>query len=98
MYIRTLISQSFKGQFTKKSKKTIEILGCNSFDEFKIHIESKFTDEMNWGNYASYWQLDHKTPISLAKNEKEVYELNHYTNFQPMYWKDNISKGNRRSD
>lgn len=94
--IRTLITQSFKGQFTRKSKKTLQILGC-SFEEFKIHIESLFTEEMNWSNYATYWQLDHKTPISWAKNEEDVYKLNHYTNFQPMYWKDNISKGNRRS-
>lgn len=95
--IRTLITQSFKGQFTKKSKKTLQILGC-SFEEFKIHIESLFTDEMDWGNYATYWQLDHKIPISWSKTEEDVYKLNHYTNFQPLYWKDNISKGNRRSD
>lgn len=95
--IRTLITQSFKGQFTSKSKKTLQILGC-SFEEFRNHIESLFTEEMNWSNYATYWQLDHKTPISWAKSEEDVYRLNHYTNFQPMYWKDNISKGNRRSD
>jgi hypothetical protein len=95
--IRSLISQSFKGQYTKKSKKTIEILGC-TFDEFKIYIESQFTEEMNWNNYSIYWQLDHKIPISWAKDENEVYRLNHYTNFQPLYWKENISKGNRRSD
>jgi hypothetical protein len=53
---------------------------------------------MYWENYADYWQLDHKIPISWAKNEEEVYELNHYTNFQPLFWKENISKGNRRSD
>jgi hypothetical protein len=86
-----------RGQYTKKSKKTIQILGC-SFEEFKVYIESQFTEEMCWENYATYWQLDHKTPISWAKNENEVYELNHYTNFQPLHWKENISKGNKRSD
>lgn len=30
-----------------------------------------------------------------AKTEDEVYELNHYTNFQPLYWVDNYAKGNR---
>ena len=53
---------------------------------------------MNWDNYASYWQLDHKIPISWSNTELEVYELNKYTNFQPLYWKDNITKGNRWSD
>jgi len=95
--IRTLISQSFKGQFTSKAKKTIEILGCD-FETFKEHIETKFTDDMNWNNYASYWQLDHKTPISWAECEEDVYKLNHYTNFQPLFWKENISKGNRWKD
>lgn len=57
--IRTLISQSFKGQFTKKAK---------------------------------------KTPISWSENKEDVYKLNHYTNFQPLFWKDNISKGNRWED
>jgi hypothetical protein len=95
--IRTLITQSFKGQFTKKAKKTIEILGCD-FETFKEHIESQFTDDMNWDNYASYWQLDHKTPISWSESEEDVYKLNHYTNFQPLFWKDNISKGNRWED
>ncbi len=92
--IRGLIANSFKGQFTKKAKKTIEILGC-SFEEFKTHIQNQFTDVMNWDNYSTYWQLDHIKPISWAKSEQDVYDLNHYTNFQPLYWKDNISKGNR---
>jgi len=95
--IRNLISQSFKLQFTKKSKKTIEILGCD-FETFKEYIESQFTDEMNWDNYASYWQLDHKIPISWSEKEEDVYELNHYTNFQPLFWRDNISKGNKWCD
>ena len=95
--IRNLISQSFKDQFTTKAKKTIEILGCD-FKTFKEHIESQFTDDMNWGNYATYWQLDHKIPISWSESEEDLYKLNHYTNFQPLYWKDNISKGNRWKD
>jgi hypothetical protein len=95
--IRTLITQSFKGQFTTKAKKTIEILGCD-FETFKEHIETQFTDDMSWNNYASYWQLDHKTPISWSECEEDVYKLNHYTNFQPLFWKENISKGNRWGD
>lgn len=94
--IRTLISQSFKTQYTKKSKKTVEILGC-SYEEFKKFIENKFDENMNWNNYATYWQLDHIIPISWATNEEEVYKLNYYQNFQPKYWKDNIKKGNKYS-
>jgi len=92
--IRALILISFKNQFTKKSKKTKEILGC-SFEEFKIYLEEQFDENMNWDNQGSYWHMDHKKPISLAMTEEEVYELNHYTNFQPLYWEDNLSKGNK---
>ena len=92
--IRSLILISFKGKFTEKSKKTTEILGCN-FQEFKIYLESKFDENMTWENHGTYWHIDHIKPISLAKNKKEVYDLNHYSNFQPLYWKDNLSKGNK---
>lgn len=92
--IRSLISTSFRKSFSKKAKKTIEILGC-SFEEFKIYIENMFDMYMSWDNYVIYWQLDHIRPISWAKNEKELYELNHYTNFKPLYWKDNLDKSNK---
>jgi hypothetical protein len=92
--IRSLILISFKNQFTKKSKKTVEILGC-SFEEFKVHLESQFDENMNWENHGTYWHMDHIKPISLAKNEKEVFDLNHYTNFQPLFWLDNLSKSNK---
>ena len=49
---------------------------------------------MSWDNYGK-WHLDHITPISLGKTEEEVIVLNHYTNYQPLWEKDNLSKGNR---
>jgi len=92
--IRSLISTSFRKKYTIKSKKTIEILGC-SFEEFKLHIEGKFDINMNWENYGTYWHLDHMIPISWSKNEEELIKLNHYSNYQPLYWKENLKKGNR---
>jgi hypothetical protein len=92
--IRSLIRLSIVNQFTTKSKKTIEILGC-SFDEFKSYLESKFDDKMNWENQGTYWHMDHIIPISSAQTEEDVYRLNHYTNFQPLYWLDNLKKSNK---
>jgi len=92
--IRTLIRNSIKRQFTEKSKKTIEILGC-TYEEFKIYLESQFDENMNWENQGSYWHMDHIKPISLATSKDEVYKLNHYTNFQPLYSLDNLIKGNK---
>lgn len=89
--IRSLIRNSLKRGFTKKSKKTVDILGCD-FLKFKEHLEAKFDDNMNWNNQGTYWHLDHIVPISSAKTEEDVIRLNHYTNFQPLYWLENIHK------
>jgi hypothetical protein len=94
--IGTLIKVSIlRNGFSKKSK-TGKILGC-SFIEFKIYLESKFDENMNWENHGTYWHLDHIVPISWAKDEQEVIRLNHYTNFQPLKASENQSKGNRYS-
>jgi hypothetical protein len=95
--IRSLIRNAFKRGFTTKSKKTIEILGC-SFEDFKIHLESQFDEKMNWENQGTYWHMDHIIPISSAITEEDVYRLNHYTNFQPLYWEDNLKKSNKIVD
>jgi len=53
-----------------------------------------FIDEMSWENYGD-WHLDHIIPSSWAENEEEIIKLNHYKNFQPLWAKDNLTKGNR---
>lgn len=74
----------------KKQYKTEQLLGC-SYKEFKEYLESKFESWMNWENRGRYngepnfgWDIDHITPISLAKNEEELFKLSHYTNLQPL--------------
>lgn len=94
--IRTRISQTLSGY--SKSSSTLNILGLNTFNEFKIYLESKFQPNMNWSNYGfgeNKWVIDHIIPISSAKNEKEIYKLNHYNNLQPMWWRDNMIKGKK---
>jgi hypothetical protein len=78
------------GRYYDKALTTIEILGC-SIEEFKLYIESKFESWMNWDNYGKYngefnygWDFDHIIPICSANTIDMVYELNHYTNFQPL--------------
>lgn len=89
--LRSTIGRGFKTYI--KNKHTEEILGC-SFSEFKIYIEQKFSDGMTWNNYGE-WELDHIIPISSATTEEEVYKLNHYTNFQPLWMSENRKKGNK---
>ncbi len=88
--IRILMSQRLSNKGYKKNSKTAQILGCD-FDTFKLHIERKFTNGMSWNNYGK-WHLDHIYPISKATSEEMALQLNHYTNFQPLWAKDNICK------
>jgi len=94
--IRTLIWISIKKMGFDKNGRTEDILGCN-FDLFMKHIEEQFKEGMTWENHGQ-WHLDHKKPISWAKSEEEVYELNHYTNFQPLWASENLTKNNKWSD
>jgi hypothetical protein len=76
-----------------KTKKTFDIVGCSP-EFLKEHIEKQFTDGMCWENQGKYgWHIDHVIPLSSAKTEKEIYELCHYTNLQPLWAGDNLKKG-----
>ena len=93
--IRCLIGVSLKHKGIKKNSKTSDILGC-SFEEFKLHLESKFEEWMTWDNYGLYngelnygWDVDHIIPTNSAKTEDDVIKLNHYTNLQPLCSKTN---------
>jgi hypothetical protein len=88
--IRSLIRNSFRYKGIKKNSKTQEILGC-SFEDFKLHLESKFEDWMTWENRALYngelnygWDIDHIIPLITAETEEDIIRLNNYTNLQPL--------------
>ena len=76
-----------------KKNKTFNIVGCSP-DFLKKHLESQFIENMSWDNYGFYgWHIDHIIPLSSAKNEKEIFELCHYSNLQPLWAGDNLKKG-----
>ena len=88
--VRNFINSSVKKNGFTKKRKSFEFLGC-SFQEFKLHLESKFQPWMNWGNHGLYngdfnygWDIDHIQPLASAKSEEEIIKLNHYTNLQPL--------------
>jgi hypothetical protein len=78
--------------YTRKSK-TGDIIGC-TWEDLKKYIESKFQDGMTWENRNS-WHIDHIIPLASAKSVEELYKLNHYTNLQPLWAKDNMKKGKK---
>jgi hypothetical protein len=93
---RNLLIKSFKrarnGRY-KKSKKTEEILGCD-MAFFMSYIKSKFQKGMTFENHGE-WHIDHIIPISSANTEEEIIALNHYTNLQPLWAYENLTKANK---
>lgn len=66
-------SMSAHIRFSLKSKKggrKWESLVGYTLEDLIKHLEKKFKKEMNWGNYGSYWHIDHRKPKSWF--EKKV--------------------------
>ena len=82
--IRSLVSHAYTKRDYSKKTSTYSILKC-SWKEFKIHLEN---NPYEFKIDTVDIDLDHIIPISSAKTEKEVLELNHHTNFQllPKYY------------
>jgi hypothetical protein len=100
--LRTILSvainQQLKSINSIKNKRSLEIVGLESWELLKEHIEHQWIEGMDWTNYGNKkesWSIDHIIPISTAQTEEEVYKLNHYTNLRPMWHIDNIKKGNK---
>ncbi len=80
-----------------KNEHTLNLLGC-SIEDFRKHIELQWESWMSWENHGKKtWHIDHIIPIDsfdLTK-EEEQKKCFHYTNMQPMYWRDNLIKSNK---
>jgi len=92
----------------RKSLKILNIEKCKAgwqslvgytAEQLKLHLEQRFTPEMSWENYGSYWHIDHIEPQSWFKYDsmdhpafKACWALD---NLQPLEAKANMSKSNR---
>lgn len=79
-----------------KTQRAVEILGC-SYAELARHLEEKFKPGMTWENRGE-WHIDHIVPLASAKTEEDLLRLCHYTNLQPLWAFENLSKGARMPD
>jgi hypothetical protein len=89
--IRVRMKQVIQG---KKADHAMKLVGCNV--EFLMnHLESTFKPGMTWNNYGK-WHIDHIIPLALygdllldAEWQKEAF---HWSNLQPLWAAENISK------
>jgi hypothetical protein len=82
--------EAFNNKGYSKNSKTQEMLGVD-WEVCKAHIERQFNKGMNWDNYGE-WQIDHIIPLASANTEQEIEKLCHYSNLQPLWAEDNLSK------
>jgi|ERR1035437_213142 hypothetical protein len=81
-----------------KKGSAVKDLGCSSL-ELKIYLENKFKKGMSWENYGrgkGKWHIDHIKPLSKfdLTDRQQFLEGCHYSNLQPLWAEENISKGN----
>ncbi len=90
--LRSRMRYAVKSQSARRSRRTIELLGCTA-EELAKHLESQFEEGMSWSN-RSEWHIDHIIPVA-------VFDLNtdegqraafHYTNLRPLWAQDNRKK------
>lgn len=77
-----------------KSGSAVKDLGC-TIDELKIYLENKFQSGMTWDNWTiNGWHIDHIKPLSSfdLTDRNQFLQACHYTNLQPLWAKDNLSK------
>jgi hypothetical protein len=95
MIISSRIKTALKNN--SKSLHTMELIGC-SIKELKEHLEKQFKPGMTWNNHGLYcWHIDHIIPccnFDLTKIEEQK-KCFHYTNLQPLWAKENLTKNKK---
>jgi len=89
----------YKALTRDKEMPTSDYIGCNTND-LRSHIEEQFVEGMTWDNYGE-WHIDHIIPVMAVDEDgtkpdiETISKRLHYTNTQPLWARDNLSKGNR---
>lgn len=95
--LRTRLWSMLKSQSAIKSASTLELLGTTKELVWK-HLESLFKEGMTRDNHGNKgWHIDHIKPISSfdLNNPEQLKKCCHYTNLQPLWWWENLSKSDK---
>jgi hypothetical protein len=93
--LRNRLTKAIKRDY--KNGSAVRDLGC-SIPELKLYLESLFQPGMTWDNWSvKGWHIDHVIPLvsfNLSDREQLIKAV-HYTNLQPMWAFDNLSKADK---
>ena len=99
--LRNRLHDALKNSY--KCGSAVRDLGC-SINELKQYLEKMFYnnprtgESMSWENYGFYgWHIDHIVPLSSFNltDREQFLKAVHYTNLQPLWMKENLSKGDK---
>ena len=84
-----------KNKGGKKCNTTMNLTGCD-LPFLKGYLEEKFTEGMTWENHGK-WHIAHIKPCCSfnLEDEDEQKKCFHYSNLQPLWARDNLSKGGK---
>jgi hypothetical protein len=88
--LRSRVGMALKRK--NKSAKTMKLLGC-SYMHLQDYLTMRFQPGMTWENYGK-WHADHMMPCASfdLEDPEQQRQCFHYTNLQPMWASENISK------
>ena len=92
--LRRRTNSAIKEKGWTKNSRTREILGID-YCGLISYIESKLTKGMTMDRLGREIHIDHIIPLDSATTEEELVKLCHYTNLQPLWAKDNLTKSNK---
>lgn len=78
----------------KKTTPSLDLIGCDAATLKRI-IELQFEPGMTWENHGKFgWHVDHIRPLASFdfSNPHEIQVAMHYSNLQPMWWRENNHK------
>jgi hypothetical protein len=89
--------EALRCQDAAKAARFFELCGCTRI-ELQAHLESQFLPGMTWDNWTTDgWHVDHIRPCASFDLTDPAQQLQcfHYTNLQPLWAFDNISKSDK---
>jgi hypothetical protein len=97
MILRSRERDALNGQGVKKTKSALKLLGCSKEEAWQ-HLEKQFKPGMTRENHGlKGWHFDHIRPCCSfdLKKLSEQKKCFHYTNLQPLWAEENLSKNGK---
>lgn len=95
--LRSRVGAALRAQRASKNWNLLNIVGCST-TELMAHLETQFQPGMTWENWAfDGWHIDHIRPCASfdLTDEAQQLECFHFSNLQPLWAVDNLTKSDK---